>query len=183
MHADAAASYVQQLTSCQNRLYAYIYSLIGNAENAWDVLQETNTVLWGKADEYDPQRPFLPWALRVALNQVRAARTRLGRDRLVFHEQKTLEALTSEWLGDAAGGAPSDVEIAMDGCLKSLPTRHRDVIERYYKHGESLRTIAETLSRTANAVAVMLHRIRRALAECIRSALDRDPAAETSSEG
>jgi RNA polymerase sigma-70 factor (ECF subfamily) len=187
MHPDAAAPYVHQLTGCQNRLYAYIYSLIGNAESAWDVLQETNTVLWRKAEEYDPERPFLPWALRVALNQVRAARTRLGRDRLVFHEQKTLEALTSEWLGDAAGDAagdaPSDLEIAMDGCLKRLPTRHRDVIERYYKHGESLRSIAETLSRTANAVGVMLHRIRRALAECIQRALDHKPAAESSSEG
>jgi len=171
MDPDAVAGYVQQLTGCQNQLYAYIYSLLGNAESTWDVLQETNAVLWRKAEEYDPDRPFLPWALRVALNQVRAARTRLGRDRLVFHDEGTLDALTGQWLDDTAGVIPSDLEIAMDGCLEQLPPRHLDVVERYYKHNESLSSIAGTLGRTANAVGVLLHRVRQALAQCIERAL------------
>ncbi len=171
MDPDTTATYVQQLTSCQNRLYAYIYSLVGNAETARDVLQETNAVLWQKADGYDPDRPFLPWALRMGLNQVRAARTRLGRDRLVFHEEQTLETLSAEWLADA----PSDMEIAMDDCLERLSSRNRDVVERHYKRDESLSSLAKTLNRTANAVGVMLHRIRRALAECIERALHRTP--------
>ena len=94
-----------------------------------------------------------------------------------------LETLTGEWLADTAGDAPSDLEIAMDRCLKRLPRRHQDVLERYYRHDESLRSIATTLSRTANAVGVMLHRIRQALAECIQRALDRKPAVESPAEG
>ena len=143
------------------------------------MLQETNAVLWRKAEEYDPDRPFLPWALRIALNQVRAARTRLGRDRLVFHDEQTLETLSGEWLADA----PSDMEVAMDGCLERLSSRNREVVERHYKHDESLSSIAKRLNRTANAVGVMLHRIRRALAECIERTLERNPLGGEPAEG
>ena len=174
MDTDTTAVYVQQLTGCQDRLYAYIYSLVGNTDTARDVQQETNAVLWRKAAEYDPDRPFMPWALRIALNQVRAARTRLGRDRLVFHDEQTLETVSGEWLNDA----PSDMEIAMDGCLERLSSRNREVVERHYKHDESLTSIANTLNRTGNAVGVMLHRIRRSLAECIERALHRNPLGE-----
>ena len=65
---------MQLLTGTQSRLYAYICSLIGGAAGARDVLQETNLVLWDKAQEYDPARPFLPWAYRIAYLQVLAYR-------------------------------------------------------------------------------------------------------------
>ena len=169
MDPDATATYVQQLTSCQNQLYAYIFSLLGNAEDVRDVLQETNGVLWRKMQEYDANRPFLPWALGMAFNQVRAARTRLGRDRLVFHDDRTLETLSDQWLSDTQ----TDMEVAMDDCLGRLSSKHRDVVERYYKNDESLTSIGERLRRTANAVGVMLHRIRRTLAECIERNMGR----------
>ncbi len=180
---EQAAGYVQHLTGCQNQLYGYIYSLLRNAEAAWDVLQETNVVLWRKAAEYDVARPFLPWALGIAFNQVRAARTRLGRDKLMFHEDSTLEAISADWLAALDNQLPADVEIAMDGCLQRLPAKHREVVERHYRGGESLGAIAKTLSRTANAVGVMLHRIRLALAQCIDKALDREPAADEPRDG
>lgn len=180
---DHAAHYVQRLTSCQNQLYGYIFSLLRDAEAAWDVLQETNMVLWRKAAEYDADRPFLPWAIGIAFNQVRAARTRLGRDRLVFHEDSTLEALSADWLAEVGNQLPADVEIAMDGCIERLPPRQREVVERHYKGGESLGAIARTLRRTANAVGVMLHRIRLALAQCIDKALDREPVGDEPQDG
>jgi len=185
MPPDDTAAYVQQLTGCQSRLYGYIYSLLGNAEAASDVLQETNTVLWRKAADYDPKRPFLPWALGIAFNQVRAARARFGRDRLVFHDQQTLDALSAGWLADEHARRASDMEVAMDGCLKRLPTRHQDVVRRHYRHGESLAAIATALNRTANAVGVMLHRIRRALARCIQraQATTEHPLGESPLEG
>lgn len=176
-------SYVQHLTGCQNQLYGYIYSLLRNAEAAWDVLQETNMVLWRKAAQYDAERPFLPWALGVAFNQVRAARTRLGREKMLFQDETTLEAISADWHAGAGNQRPSDLEIAMDGCLERLPPRHREVVERHYSGGESLGAIAETLSRTANAVGVMLHRIRLALAQCIDKALDREPVGDEPQDG
>lgn len=85
MPGDAAlARYVQLMTDSQSRLYAFIYSLLSDAELARDVLQETNAVLWAKAAEFEADRDFGPWALAIARYQVLAARQRMSRDRLVF---------------------------------------------------------------------------------------------------
>ena len=101
LDSDMTADYVKHLTACQNQLYAYIFTLINNAEAAWDVLQETNSVLWSKAAEFDDTRPFIPWAMGVAFQQVRAARTRFGRDRLVFQDKQTLESLSEDLIAEA----------------------------------------------------------------------------------
>ena len=57
-----ADDFVQQLTANQNRLYGYIFSLLGDHHRANDVLQETNMVLWRKAAEFQTDRDFIPWA-------------------------------------------------------------------------------------------------------------------------
>ncbi|MDF1745393.1 MAG: sigma factor, partial [Gimesia sp.] len=46
--SDNTEQFVQQLTENQNRLYGYVYSLLGDHSRAEDVLQETNLVLWRK---------------------------------------------------------------------------------------------------------------------------------------
>ena len=77
---------MRHLTGCQSQLYAYICSLTGNSIAAQNVLQEANLVLWDKAAEFDPSRPFLPWAYTFAYMQVLAWRKKRRRDRLVFDE-------------------------------------------------------------------------------------------------
>ena len=70
--SDKTEQFVQQLAENQNRLYGYVYSLVGDHAQAADVVQETNMVLWRKLDEFDPQRPFLPWAFTIGRFQVLA---------------------------------------------------------------------------------------------------------------
>lgn len=48
--------FIQLLTTHQSRLYAYILTLVFDPNDADDVLQETNTVLWSKADS-EQRRP------------------------------------------------------------------------------------------------------------------------------
>jgi len=76
--------FVQQLTGCQTRLYAYILMLLPNHDNAADVLQETNLVLWRKADEFVDGTEFGAWACRIAHFQVLAWLRDAQRDRHVF---------------------------------------------------------------------------------------------------
>ena len=73
------AEFMRHLTGCQSQLYAYICSLTGNSIAAQNVLQEANLVLWDKAGDYDPSRPFLPWAYTFAYMQVLAWRKKRRR--------------------------------------------------------------------------------------------------------
>ena len=75
-----STEFVQLLTGIQSRLYSLsICTLIADGAGALDVLQEANVVLWEKAHEYDPTRPFAPWAYRIAYLQVLAYRKRCVR--------------------------------------------------------------------------------------------------------
>jgi RNA polymerase sigma-70 factor (ECF subfamily) len=161
-----AGDFVQSLTGVQSRLYAYICSLLGEAAGARDVLQETNLALWDKAQEYDPDRPFVPWAYKVAYLQVLAYRKRCSRSRLLFDEQ-----LVSE-LAEQAASRDDDLDQrleALGDCMGRLPAPRREMIDLRYLRGESVDAIAERLRKTPNVVAANLYRIRKALLECIES--------------
>lgn len=45
-------AFVQLMTAHQGRLYGYILSLLGDVDQANDVLQESNVVLWRNAAEF-----------------------------------------------------------------------------------------------------------------------------------
>lgn len=161
---------VRELTACQSALYAYVCALLGTSAGAADVLQEANVILWEKAAEYDSNRPFLPWAFRIAYFQVLAYRKRLSRDKLLFNDE-LLASVSDAFLrrNDLA-----DRELkALDGCLEKLPHRNRTVVDARYRDGEQVESIARRLSRAPNAVAAELYRVRKQLAECIRETLAR----------
>ena len=44
--------FIKLLTESQNRLYGYIFSLVGDPNRSKDILQEANLVLWRKIDEF-----------------------------------------------------------------------------------------------------------------------------------
>lgn len=158
--------FVQALTGVQSRLYAYICSLLGEAASARDVLQDTNLALWDKAQDYDPARPFLPWAYRVAYIQVLAYRKRCTRSRLLFDEQ-----LVSE-LAQEALGRDDDLDRrleALGDCMNKLTGSRREIIDHRYLQGESVDRIAERLQKAPNVVAASLYRIRKTLLECIEA--------------
>lgn len=161
--------YVELLTGSQNRLWGYIHSLTGDAEQAQDILQETSRKLWQLRDQYDPARPFIPWAFKVAYNQVRTARQKMRREQLVFHNEETLRAIADEY-----GNWQERIDQrskALDRCLGKLDKRQRKLIRDYYGGGSTIKAVAEKLGRQAKSLAVTLHRIRQILTDCVRREL------------
>ncbi len=160
---ESTAHFVQLLTGMQSRLYAYLCTLLARPEDARDALQETNLVLWKKVSEYDPKRPFEAWAFRFAHFQALAWRKRQSRDRLVF-DDTTFEALSAEF--PSAGSAESELR-RLEECLGKLPEKQRALVERRYSGGESVNLIAEVESKAPNAIAALLYRARKMLADCM----------------
>ena len=85
--AENSEGFVRHLTENQTRLYGYVFSLLGDHARAADVVQETNLVLWRKIDEFQPEKPFLPWAYAIARFQVLAHLRDKSRDRLLLDEE------------------------------------------------------------------------------------------------
>lgn len=160
--------FIQLLTENQNRLYGYIFSLLGDRSHTADVLQETNLVLWRKIEEYDRRRPFLPWAFSVARYQVLANLRDRKRDRVLL-DSELVESMSRE--AEMVASQIDSIREALNRCLQQLNSSNRRLIERRYFESESLNDIAESTSRTAGAVKVALLRVRKQLAKCIQHRL------------
>jgi RNA polymerase sigma-70 factor, ECF subfamily len=161
--------YVQQLTDVQNRLYAYILMLLPNHDDAADVLQETNLVLWRKSGEFVEGTEFGAWACRIAYFQVLARLRDARRDRLVFDPQ----------LLDQLGAEAELLSVEADGhrralrrCMARLTERQREMLRHRYESGWSIKQIARELGQSPGAVATNLYRTRNELLLCIEKNID-----------
>ena len=157
--------FVQQLTENQNRMYAYIFSLLADRSRASDVLQETNLVLWRKVDEFQHSRPFLPWALAIARFQVLAHLRDHKRDRLLLDEE-LVKTLSAE--AESSASALDAMRDALAHCMRALNEKNRKLVQHRYYRGMSIAEVAETLGRSSGSLKVALLRIRKQLANCVQ---------------
>ena len=162
---DKTEHFVQQLATHQNRLYGYVFSLLGEHSRAADVLQETNMILWRKIDEFQTDRSFLPWAFAIARFQVLAHLRDRKRDRLLL-DTELAEAISGE--AERQADQFDEFREALRPCLTTLTANNRNLVERRYFNAMSIAEIAREVDRTVNAVKVALLRSRRHLLECIQ---------------
>lgn len=162
-----------ELTQAQGDLFVYICALTGNAEAARDVLQNTNLTLCREAERFDSSRPFLPWARTVAYYQVLSWRKRQVRERLVFDDQVLEEVAVV--LNDEPVAPHAQLD-ALEGCLKKLPVRMRELFEARYVCGATVNALASACGRAPNAVSASLYRIRQLLSACVEETLGRGGA-------
>lgn len=162
--------FIRELTVAQPSLWAYVFSLLPDHVAAQDVLQETNLTLWRKADDYQPGTRFLAWASQAAYFHVLSYRRRVRRDRLVFDDD--VLAYLAERQGERmTEGSVTDQLTALRGCLDKLPQPSRQLLEKRYQPGGSVKDLAEADGRTVAAVSQVLYRIRDKLLECIQTTL------------
>lgn len=162
---ESSEQFVRQLTEHQNRLYGYVYSLLGDHSRAADVVQETNLVLWRKIAEFRPEQPFLPWAFTFARFQVLAHLRDRKRDRLL------LDAELAESLSGVIAHQAEKIDQwreALQPCMQLLTPGNRELIQQRYFRAMSVTEVADDAKRTVGAIKVALLRIRRQLAECVQ---------------
>lgn len=185
---EQTEQFVRQLTGCQTRLYAYILMLLPIHDDAADVLQETNLVLWRKADDFVDGTEFGAWACRIAHFQVLAWLRDAQRDRHVF-DPELVSSLAGE--AETLSAETDDRRRALRLCMIRLAQRERLLLGRRYDLGRSIKEIAVEFGQSPGAVATSLYRIRNELLLCIQKSLGgseetgvvpRGPAAPSSSE-
>jgi RNA polymerase sigma-70 factor (ECF subfamily) len=156
------------LTQSQGRLYAYILSLLPESNTARDVLQETNVVLWRKADQFVEGTNFIAWAYSIARTMVLTSYRQRQRDRHIFDE--SLVAMLADESEDS-DREPDLCSRILDECLLTLSPKQRELLTQRYGPSGSVAAIARGLGRTPASVSVTLSRLRHALVQCVRRKL------------
>lgn len=152
----------------QPAISAYLYAAVPNFHDAEDLTQQVAVAVARDFDKYDPDTPFLRWAIVIARNRVLHHRRSFAMSKIVF-SQDTLDAL--------AQAAPDQQPIttayksALDTCLDELQNKSRQALNLRYEQDLRTKEIASRLNMTANAVSVLLHRTRTALAQCMKQKL------------
>jgi RNA polymerase sigma-70 factor (ECF subfamily) len=149
-------------------LHAFLSSVVWNIADADEVLQDTNLALWRKVDEYDPSRPFLPWAIGFAQMQVKSWLKRRERVPLVFDD-----AIIDRLATQAAADSPrlDAIRRALADCVEKLSPEQRELIVIRYEPEARVGEIAENRSVTPKALSETLRRIRAKLLACIDKTL------------
>lgn len=145
-------------------LYRYVFALLPHADDAQDVLQETLLELTRKFAEYDPTRPFLPWACRFAYYQVLRHRDRNPR-RVTYLPPELMELLAREREDEAPTLAARLT--ALDDCLRRLPEPARELVHGRYAARIPLDDLAGRLGLSRRTLFRRLENVRRSLFECV----------------
>lgn len=151
-------------TLAQPAVSAFIAGIVRDFRDRDDVLQEVAVAVIESFDRYDPVRPFIPWAIGVARNQVGLYLRRRGRDRLCF-DTAALERV------EAAFAALTSEEMhrldRLRDCVRTLDGRARRLCELRYRDDLKPAAIGPLMGMSANTVAKALQRVRERLRDCI----------------
>jgi RNA polymerase sigma-70 factor, ECF subfamily len=150
------------------RAFAVAYRLLGNREDAEDLVQDAFMAVLQKIDTFQRGRGFSPWFFRILVNRGLNAR-------------KARALRTTDEIPDAAASAGPSPERhaeqaetrdrlrrAMDG----LPERQRVIVELFELEGFGSTEIAEILEIADGTVRWHLHEARKALRQTL-AAYDR----------
>lgn len=152
------------LTQHQQALFRYVFALLPSEADARDVMQETSLALVRKFDQYDPTKPFLPWAYRFAYLEVLKQRERTRRGPLPFSED-VMELLHEERM-QHEGQLDARLQ-ALDRCLQKLPSDDRELVTYRYDQRRPAEEIMAHLALSRRTLFRNLERVRRMLHDCV----------------
>lgn len=161
---DPNSEFVRLWTRHQAEVERYLFMMIPRQADAAEVLQEVSVLLWKKWEQYDPERPFLPWAIRFAYLEVLKWRQRQAREKLVFSDSLLAQLHKRH---DEEAPLMEARRKALDSCLSKLSDQQRKwVYLRYGRHG-AVKEEAEKTGVSMHKLYYALEKIRGQLLDCV----------------
>lgn len=150
------------------RLFSLLYRLVGNKEEAEDILQETFLRVYRQKESYDFNYSFSTWIYTIALNLCRNLYKRkkkvrfLGMDSLVNHPDPNSEN----------HGNRNRLSLILEGAISSLPFKYRAVFLLRDIDQLSYEEVASTLSLPLGTVKSRVNRARRILQKKLKPMME-----------
>lgn len=159
------AAFGQLMRRHKEPLFRVLRRMTGDADEAYDLLQESFVAAWRSLRRYDPERPFAGWMRTIALNKARD----WGRRRTV--RRVIAAVLPGERAVDVADPAPSPETAAgdaqalasLDAAIAQLPIALRAPLVLTVFDGMSQADAARQLGISEKAVETRVRRARRTL--------------------
>lgn len=146
------------------RIYGFIASLVPNANDAEDLMQETLMVMWRRLDEFKPGTNFAAWGIAIAHRKILKYRASRPKS-LVFSEEAVRQIMVrDERLSQRAG----DYMSALQSCLDRLKEEDRNVVKLRYEKELPVKRMTQMLGGSLDSTYKKLARIHLLLQSCVR---------------
>ncbi len=153
----------------QRRLYWSCMRLVGDADEAEDVVQEAFVSAFEHLQDYDPAYRFYTWLYRIARNRcLNVIRRRKLWGMVTLSDPEHAPALAS---GERSDRELEDRELAaaLAGCRGILPADQREVFDLRHAEGFSYREIAAAMGIPEGTVMSRLARARERMRICLEA--------------
>ena len=153
-------------------LYRFIRRYVGDADEAYDLLQEAFVAAWAALASFDPDRPMPAWLRAIALNKCRDWSRRRKVRRFFFTaesiEGKPVAALAEE--NTAGDGTRQALLDRLDAAIATLPRSLKEPLLLTAFEGLSHRQAGAALGLSAKAVETRVYRAKQALSQILNPA-------------
>jgi RNA polymerase sigma-70 factor (ECF subfamily) len=151
-------------------VFRLAFSLVGNAADAEDVVQETFAGAFRGIDGFEGRSSVGTWLTRILVTQ--AAKLRRDRKRPTPQPLETIEGRGSELRASSQGGvASAERRMDLHAALALLSPEHRQILVLREFEQLSYEEMAEILGVPRGTVESRLHRARGELREKLKAYL------------
>lgn len=143
----------------RGRLFGVVYSLVDNAEDASDILQESFIKAFRAIARFDGQASFFTWIYRITLNTA-TSHIRKQKIRRFFHftDDTDDEAFHENIWGSSTEPSAdeatllTELQVQLNQALQKLPMKHRTAVVLFEIEGLSHAEIAKITNTNEGTV-------------------------------
>jgi len=157
----------------QTNIYNLGLRLLGNKEDAADLMQETYIKAYENLDRFEGRSSFSTWLYRIATNNAlmklrKEKNKKVSIDELKKFGDKSYKIEISDWSENPSSYFKSaELKEVLQKAIDSLPPKYKSVFILHDVEGLPLAEVARILSLSVPAVKTRVHRSRMYLREKI----------------
>ncbi len=168
--AGSLSSFGKLVSRYQGQIRGFLVLRMDGGHEAEDLAQEVFLTAHSKLHDFDSSKPLGPWLRGIALNHLRNHRQKRRPFPIGGNEELALlvDPKISERFNE---NHEPEIFIALETCLEKLDANSRRLLLRRYRDGIAIRDLTKELKINHSTITMRLHRLRAALADCIRNNL------------
>ncbi len=152
------------------RAFRVAFRLMGQREDAEDLVQDAFVLAFRNLARYDAAQPFAPWFHRILVNRG----LNLRRDQARRATEPLLEDVPAREESPGRAAERRELTERLRAALARLPERERTIVELFDLEGFDSGEVAQILDMARGTVRWHLHRARRKLRRELQAFRGRD---------
>lgn len=148
-------------------LYRFVRRYVGDADESFDLVQETFVAAWSALNTFEQGRPFAVWIRRIALNKCRDWSRRRAVRKFFYGAAPLDDVVITDERDDTTGEEAALAQL--DVAIARLPQQLKEPLLLTVFEGLSQEDAGAALGITAKAIETRLYRARKTLATILNA--------------